>query len=170
MDVRAVRRAWFGALAAVVVLLAGCGGGSSGSSSGSSGQAGTAATPTPAALVKTASKSVAGQTQTILVDSKGMTLYYFTPDKSTGKVMCTGACLQNWPPLLLPSGAGKPTGDKTVTGTLGTVANSEAGGTQVTYNAWPLYYYVKDKDTEDTYGQNVGGKWFVVPPDVASGM
>jgi predicted lipoprotein with Yx(FWY)xxD motif len=165
MDGRAVRRGWLGVLAAVV-LLAGCGGGSSG---GSSGQTGGAATPTPtsAAIVKTASKSVAGQTETVLVDAKGMTLYYFTPDKGTGKVTCTGACLQNWPPLLLPPGASKPTGDKTVTGTLGTVANSEAGGTQVTYNAWPLYYYVKDKDAEDTYGQNVGGKWFVVPPDVA---
>jgi predicted lipoprotein with Yx(FWY)xxD motif len=165
MDVRAVRRGWLGVLAAAV-LLAGCGGGSSG---GSSGQTGAAATPTPAALVKTASKSVDGKSQTILVDSKGMTLYYFMPDKGTGKVNCTGACLQNWPPLLLPPGTSKPTGDKTVTGTLGTVANSEASGTQVTYNSWPLYYYVKDKDAEDTYGQNVGGKWYVVPPDVTPG-
>jgi predicted lipoprotein with Yx(FWY)xxD motif len=171
MDVRAVRRGSLGVMSMVVLLLAGCGGGSGGSSGASSGQGGTAPTATPAAaaLVKTASKSVAGSTQTILVDAKGMTLYYYTPDKGTGKATCAGACLQNWPPLLLPSGTSKPTGDKTVTGTLGTLANP-AAGTQVTYNGWPLYYYVKDTGVADTSGQNVGGKWFVVPPDVASAI
>jgi predicted lipoprotein with Yx(FWY)xxD motif len=74
--------------------------------------------------------------------------------------------LQNWPPLLLPSGTSSPSGDSGVTGKLATVNNPQ--GTQVSYNGWPLYYYVKDKDTEDTYGQNVGGKWFVVTPDLAS--
>jgi predicted lipoprotein with Yx(FWY)xxD motif len=145
----------------VALLIGGCGG-------ASSSQTASSASPTPkapATTVKTATKSVAGKSETILVDGKGMTLYYFTPDKG-GTVACTGACLQNWPPLLLPSGTASPTGDSGVTGKLATVSNPE--GTQVSYNGWPLYYYVKDKDTEDTYGQNVGGKWFVVTPDLAS--
>jgi predicted lipoprotein with Yx(FWY)xxD motif len=115
--------------------------------------------------VKTADKTVAGKSQSILVDSKGLTLYYFTPDKG-GTVTCTAACAQNWPPLTLPSGVSSPTGDKGVTGKLATIPNP-AGGTQVTYNGWPLYYFVQDKDSADTYGQGVGGKWFVVTPDVA---
>jgi predicted lipoprotein with Yx(FWY)xxD motif len=111
---------------------------------------------------------VAGKSETILVDNKGMTLYYFTPDKG-GKVTCTGPCLGVWPPLLVPAGMTKPAADKTVKGTLTTVANPDGKGTQVVYNNWPLYYYAKDKSPGDTTGQNVGGKWFVVPPDLAPG-
>ena len=148
---------------AAATLLVACGGSTS---------TGTASTPeptaTPAPVVKTATATVDGKSQTILTDPNGMTLYYYTPDKGTGKVTCTGTCLQNWPPLLLPSGITKPTGDRGVTGTLD-VLPSPNGGTQVTYNAWPLYAWIKDKAHGDTTGQNVGGKWFVVTPDVASG-
>jgi predicted lipoprotein with Yx(FWY)xxD motif len=28
----------------------------------------------------------------------------------------------------------------------------------------PLYYYAKDKDSGDAYGDNIGGVWFVVKP------
>jgi predicted lipoprotein with Yx(FWY)xxD motif len=125
------------------------------------------ASPTPAATVMTATATVDGASKTILVDSKGMTLYYFTPDKG-GKVTCKGACLAAWPALLLPAGTTQPSAGAGVTGTLATVANDEAKGTQVLYNNWPLYYYIKDKKPGDTTGQNVGGKWFVVPPDLAS--
>ena len=148
---------------AAVLLSAACGG-SSTSSTGSS------ATPTPAApaVVKSATATVDGKSQTILTDAKGMTLYYYTPDKGTGKVTCTGTCLQNWPPLLLETGITKPKGDKSVTGILGTIP-SPNGGTQVTYNAWPMYTWIKDKAPGDTTGQNVQGKWFVFTPDVPSG-
>ena len=52
-----------------------------GTTSGTQGPASTAASPTPAAIVKTATKKVADKSQNILVDSKGLTLYYFTTDK-----------------------------------------------------------------------------------------
>ncbi|HEY7202448.1 MAG TPA: hypothetical protein VIC57_19670, partial [Candidatus Dormibacteraeota bacterium] len=110
-----------------------------------------------------------GKSQTILVGENGMTLYYYTPDKGAGKVTCTGQCLAAWPPLLLPSGVDKPTGETGVTGALTTLP-SPNGGMQVVYNGWPMYYWAKDTKPGDTTGQNVGGKWFVVPPDVASGM
>lgn len=142
------------------LVIAACGG------SSSSGAPSSAASPTPKAetTVKTASKTVAGKSETILVDAKGITLYYFLSDKG-GTVTCTAACLQAWPPLLLPSGTTSPTGASGVTGKLATVGNPQ--GPQVTYNGWPLYYFVKDKDSADTYGQGVGGKWFVVTTDVA---
>ena len=165
MDVGTLRRRSTLLVASLGLLVVACGGSSGGSSSSAASTPAPSASTAAAATVKLAPKTVAGKSESILVDSKGMTLYLFTPDKG-GTVTCTAACAQNWPPLTLPSGVSSPTADKTVTGKLATVPNP-GGGTQVTYNGWPLYYYFKDKDTEDTYGQGVGGKWFVVTPDVA---
>jgi len=144
---------------AVCMLTVACGGG---------GTTGAAASPSPKALVLTATATVDGASKTILVDAKGMTLYYETTDKG-GVINCKAACLANWPPLLLPSDATKPVAGKGVIGSLTTIANAEANGTQVMYSNWPLYYYIKDKAPGDTTGQNVGKKWFVVPPDLAPG-
>jgi predicted lipoprotein with Yx(FWY)xxD motif len=164
VDVRNLRSGWLaGVVLMVGVIGVACGGGSASSTASSPEPTATAAA---AATVATASKTVAGKSQEILVDAKGLTLYYFTPDKG-GAVTCTGACAQAWPPLMLPSGTSTPVAGKGVTGKLSAVSSPQ-GGMQVTYNGWPLYYYVKDKDAEDTYGQGVGGKWFVVTPDVAS--
>jgi ABC-type Fe3+-hydroxamate transport system substrate-binding protein len=100
MDISVFRRGSIVLASLAALLVAACGGSSSSDSSSS------AASPTPKAAitVKTASKTVAGKSETILVDAKGMTLYYFTPDKG-GTVTCTAACLEAWPPLLLPSDA-----------------------------------------------------------------
>ena len=149
---------------AAALLLTACGGSGGGSTSSST----PVPTPTPTPVVETATATVAGTSMTILTDAHGMTVYYYTPDKGTGKATCVGQCLQNWPAVLLPSGVTKPTGDKGVTGTLGTITSS-SGGSQVTYNGWPLYTFVKDKAPGDTTGQGVGGKWYVVTPGVASG-
>ena len=38
---------------------------------------------------------------------------------------------------------------------------------QVTYNGWPLYYFVKDKQAGEATGQDVkgfGGEWYLVKP------
>lgn len=121
------------------------------------------ATPSAALVVGTKTATVDGKSETILADAKGLTLYYYTPDKG-GTVTCTDKCLAAWPALTLPSGASKPTGPSAAQAKLGTV--SGPAGTQVTYNGWPLYTYVQDKDSGDVYGQNVGGKWFVVTLDV----
>ena len=142
------RSVGFAAIAATALAMA-CGGDSGGSTA-------------PKATVLTATATVAGASKTILTDSKGMTLYYFTPDKG-GKVTCTGGCLAVWPALISDS----PTAGSGVTGTLTTVANPDGKGLQVVYNSWPLYYYVKDTKPGDTTGENVGAKWFVVPPDLA---
>ncbi len=147
------------------LALAACGG-TSPSSSGSSSSATPTPTPHAAADVKATTATVAGKSETVLTDAKGLTLYYYTPDKG-GKVTCTGGCAAAWPPLFLPSGVTQPTGGPGVTGKLGTVANP-AGGEQVTYNGWPLYTWIKDKAPGDTTGQGVGGNWFVVTPDAQS--
>jgi predicted lipoprotein with Yx(FWY)xxD motif len=104
-----------------------------------------------------------GQNATLgsfLVDSKGMTLYLYTLD-SPGTSNCYGNCAVNWPPLLT---AGAPVAGTGVTASLlGTTTRTD-GTTQVTYNGWPLYYYVTDKAAGDTNGENVQGVWFVITP------
>ena len=151
-------------LAAVLLLPVACGGSGNGSSNAST----PTPSPTPSPVVVTAQATVAGKTMTILTDTKGMTLYYCTPDKG-GKITCTAGCLAVWPPLLLPSGVTAATGGPGVSGSFTTAANPDGKGTQILYNSWPLYYYVKDTKPGDTTGQNVGQKWFVATPDLAAG-
>lgn len=95
-----------------------------------------------------------------LVDSKGMTLYEFSNDTAnTSK--CTGTCATNWPPLLTN---GAPTAGTGVNASmLGTITRTD-GGTQVTYNGMPLYYFAADKSAGDTKGQGVKSVWYVVDP------
>ena len=139
------------------LTLAACGGGT-GTASG-----GGASSPGAAALIHTASMKVSDKTQTVLKNTKGLTLYYFTPDTAT-TIACTGGCASNWPPLL--STAGTPTSTPALPGQL-TVLNG-ANGNQVLYNGHPLYTYTKDGDAGDAYGQGIGGKWFVATPELAA--
>ena len=109
---------------------------------------------TAGAEMKVASSS-AGQ---IVVDSKGMSLYFFTKDvKDSGTSACTGACLTAWPVFTTTSD--EPTVEG-VTGTVGTIATPD-GKKQVTLNGMPLYYYAKDKAPGDVTGQGVkvSGTW-----------
>jgi predicted lipoprotein with Yx(FWY)xxD motif len=104
-----------------------------------------------------------GQTTSLgsfLVDPKGMTLYLYTKD-TPNTSNCYGSCAGYWPPLLT---TGAPVAGTGVTASmLGTTKRTD-GSTQVTYNGWPLYYYVSDKTAGDTTGENVQNVWFVITP------
>ena len=97
----------------------------------------------------------------ILVDSKGITLYDFVPDKGT-KSVCYGACAALWPPLVT---SGKPIAGSGVRASLlGTTKRSD-GKLEVTYGGHPLYYYVADRKPGQTSGQGLnqfGGPWWVL--------
>jgi predicted lipoprotein with Yx(FWY)xxD motif len=147
-------RIQLGIIPAVAALwLAACGGTPSGVA---------AVSPGPA-LIHTASMKVSDKTLTVLKNTRGLTLYYFTPDTAT-TVACTAGCASNWPPLLATSGT--PTSNPSLPGQLTVL--SGANGNQVLYNGHPLYTYTKDGDSGDAYGQGVGGKWFVATPDLAA--
>jgi predicted lipoprotein with Yx(FWY)xxD motif len=120
--------------------------------------------PAPAAVVKVAQATVAGKSENVLVNDKGMTLYYYKPDTAS-TVACTGGCATNWPPVVF-SGSGAPTGGDGVTGKLAVLTG--ANGAQVTYNGHPLYTFIADKAPGDTVGQGKGGVWFVATPDLAT--
>jgi predicted lipoprotein with Yx(FWY)xxD motif len=143
------------ALVLAALAVAGCG------SSGGSNVSGSAAPPKTAdgrsATIGLASEGPG----TILVDSKGRTLYLFQRDTGT-KSTCTGACATEWPPLLA---TGKPTvGNGADASMVGTSPRSD-GKAQVTYNGHPLYLFSADQSPGDTNGQGVnafGGLWYVL--------
>jgi predicted lipoprotein with Yx(FWY)xxD motif/plastocyanin len=117
----------------------------------------TASAPVSAPEIDVAQNSDFGS---FLVDAKGMTLYLYTKDTPNTST-CYDKCAAAWPPLLTSGSATAGTGADT--SKLGTTARTD-GTTQVTYNGWPLYYFVKDKAAGDVTGQNVGSVWFVVSP------
>ena len=124
------------------------------------------ATPTTASTstVQTAQATVNGKTTTILTDTQGKTLYYFTPD-TAAKVACTAACAQTWPPLLY-TGSSTPTSSTSLPGTLSTL--SDTNGTQVEYGGYLLYTYSGDTAAGQTKGEGLFGKWYVATSDLAS--
>ena len=102
-----------------------------------------------------------------LTDAQGRALYMFEADKQgQGKTRaqssCYDACAKAWPPLIAE---GKPqAGAEVDTSMIDTVERKD-GKKQVTYNGWPLYYFVKDKGKGETTGQDVkgfGGEWYLV--------
>lgn len=98
-----------------------------------------------------------------LVDGEGMTLYYFTMDEP-GVSNCTGGCLEAWPPLLVDSEDQIQAGEGVDDSLIGTIP-FEDGGLLVTYDEWPLYYWVEDQEPGDTTGHGVNDVWFVMPPE-----
>jgi predicted lipoprotein with Yx(FWY)xxD motif len=145
-------------------MLSACGSRSVSSDGPTSVAASKASTPSRAApLVSTASVPGVGS---VLVDSNGFTLYYLKTDAG-GSTTCMGTCAAAWPPLLLAAGASSPTGGAGVTGQLGTIQRPD-GTTQVTYDGWPLYGFVKDQPGQAT-GQGVSDFFVVTPSGPASG-
>ena len=107
-----------------------------------------------AATVHTASATVDGKTETILVNSGGLPLYFYRAD-TAAKSFVTGGVAALWPPLT--SGAPTAAG---ASGNL-TVVN-DAHGHQVAYNGHLLYTFASDQAGEVT-GQGVQN-FFVATP------
>jgi len=102
---------------------------------------------------------------TVLVNSKGRTLYMFVRDKRK-KVTCVGSCAAAWPPVKLPKGAKAVAVGKVKAVLLGSDKNP-AGGRVVTYDKWPLYTYIGDTAPGQARGQALnlnGGLWYVLNP------
>jgi predicted lipoprotein with Yx(FWY)xxD motif len=103
-----------------------------------------------------------------LTDSEGRALYMFMADRqgkdgAQAQSNCYDACAKAWPPLI--AGEGEPQAgpqvDKSLVGTL----ERKDGKQQVTYNGWPLYYFVKDKGPGQATGQDVkgfGAEWYLL--------
>lgn len=151
---------------AVAALLSGCGGGSTttapSSAAATSAPASSApASSAPASAAASELKVAESKVGQIVVDAKGMSVYYYTKDtKDSGTSACTGGCLAAWPPVTTTSAMPSAEG---VMGTLGTITTPD-GKKQVTINGMPIYYYAKDKAPGDITGQDVNKVWYLVAP------
>lgn len=108
--------------------------------------------------VALATKTVKGQSEKILVDSKGRTLYVDEKDKP-GQPACTGACLQAWPPVKAKAKTVKVAPG--LTASQYTVVTASDGTKQIAVNGSPLYLWTGDKNAGDTTGQDVNGFYVV---------
>jgi len=107
-------------------------------------------------LVSTARNADLGKT--VLVSSKGLTLYSLSVERH-GKFICTDSeCLSFWTPLTVKKGT-KPTG---LAG-LATIKRPD-GRTQVTYRGGPLYTFYLDRARGDDGGEGFKdvGVWHAV--------
>ena len=91
-----------------------------------------------------------------LVDSRGMSLYFFAKDKE-GVSNCYGHCAENWPPfeptrLVVPS---------ILNLTDFSFTKRSDGGVQLVYKGYPLYYWVNDEKRGDTTGHGVKNVWSI---------
>jgi len=161
-----------GAAASAIALLAGCGSSSS-STTGSTSAATAASTPThstAAAATTAAAPGVAvqvkkGKLGTILAAGpKRLTVYLFEADKGPASA-CSGACAQAWPPVT--TGGAPVAAAGAVSADLGTIVRAD-GTKQVTYKGHPLYFFAKDGDAGDAYGEGAnafGADWYVLRPN-----
>lgn len=140
-----------------LAALAAAGGITAASASGSTPATATSAASASRATVRTASVTVAGKTETILVSSQGLPLYIYRPDTAT-RSFVTGGLAQLWPPLTSPAVAGAG-----VTGKVAVL--KDVSGQQVTYNGHPLYTFADDQAGQVT-GQGVQN-FFVATPGTA---
>jgi predicted lipoprotein with Yx(FWY)xxD motif len=125
------------------------------STSGASGSSGTG--------VIVSTKHAKGLGTILASGSKHLTVYLFEADHGTTPT-CTGTCEQVWPPLKA-SGQASAAGEA-MAAHLGTTTRPD-GTKQVTYNGHPLYFYAKDGDSGDAYGQAIksfGADWYVLKP------
>jgi len=139
----------FAALAAAAAIVA--------SSSALASQSGARHVASNTVTVKTAKIKKLG---TVLVNSRGLTLYMFVRDKQK-KVTCHGSCAAVWPPLKVKKGQTPTAGGAAKKKLLG------LDGRVVTYNRWPLYTYIGDSKPGQANGQakNLnGGLWYVLSP------
>jgi predicted lipoprotein with Yx(FWY)xxD motif len=97
-----------------------------------------------------------------LTDAAGMSLYTFSRDVP-GTSTCYDRCATAWPPLLVEDGAALAA-DEGIAGELGTTERDD-DTIQVTYNGWPLYYWINDAAPGDTTGHNVGNVWAIAYPE-----
>ena len=92
----------------------------------------------------------------VLVDPKGMTLYYFDRDTSGDRSTCDGKCTEKWSPLTAPDNA-RASGDFTL------ITRSD-GSRMWAYRYRPLYRFNEDHAPGETHGTDLELLWHVARP------
>lgn len=156
-------------LAAVALMVAGCGDDdSNGSASGPDAAMQKSEGDAMKAEVSMAAKGsrvkvVSSNYGRVIADGKGEAFYLFDKEGSK-KPRCYGTCASVWPPVLTK---GKPVARSGAKQSLLGTTRRANGKLQVTYAGHPLYYYVDDSPGTILCHDVVefGGLWLVVKPD-----
>ncbi|HEY4017144.1 MAG TPA: hypothetical protein VGM75_00570 [Pseudonocardiaceae bacterium] len=153
-----------GVAGAAAALLAACSGGATATGGSSSSNPPAPTTASSSASTTSADLSTTQSSLgTIVVDSKGRTVYLFTVDTNNPpKSNCGTGCDSVWPPVPAPA-SGQPTLSGVDSSKVGTVTRSD-GSKQLTLNGWPLYEYEGDSAAGDVKGENIQNTWFAVTP------
>ena len=101
-------------------------------------------------------KAIVGKKGPLLVDPKGMTLYYFERDDSGNKSTCNDACAEKRPPLMAADNA-------TASGDF-TVITRNDGKKMWAYRYRPLYTSQQDKAPGETNGTEALKQWHIARP------
>ena len=93
-----------------------------------------------------------------LTDAGGRTLYTFDKDvAASGKSVCNGPCIANWPAFTAPA-------DATASGDYSIVTRDD-GSKQWAFKGKPLYTFAKDAKAGDRTGDGFNGNtWHVARP------
>ena len=149
------------AVAALAVALAGCSSPAAEEPTDAGTSTETEAPDTGSVETEAALTTADSSLGEIVVDGEGLTVYMYDSDTQGGDASsCEGECAANWPAVTTDSDDPAVEG---VTGEIGTITGVD-GGTQVTLNGWPLYYFAGDAAAGDTNGQGVNGVWWVLTP------
>lgn len=129
--------------------------------SGCSGQS-TSGRPSADRTITLSLRTTSALGQFLVTD--GWTLYIYPPDRQRA-VTCTKVeqCQAAWPPLFVDAGHRVIAGSGVRQNLIGTIRGD--GGRVVTYNHWPLYYYIGDRSPDVVNGQAQGFNWYVIAPD-----
>jgi predicted lipoprotein with Yx(FWY)xxD motif len=93
----------------------------------------------------------------VLVDPKGMTLYYFDRDTSGDRSACEGKCSEKFTPLAAPNNA-RASGDFTL------ITRSD-GSRMWAYRYRPLYLFHEDHAPGETHGTDLELLWHIARPE-----
>ena len=119
-----------------------------------------------APLVQTGKAKVKGRTRTVVVDSRGMTLYTLSGER-VGNLKClTSTCFAIWPPYKVTA-TQRLTKARNVRGTLSRLRRVKGGFRQLMLNGHPLYHFIGDSTKGQANGEGItsfGGTWHVVSP------
>ena len=113
----------------------------------------------------TGTVKINGKSKTVVVDSRGVTLYTLSGER-VGNLKCVSStCFGFWPPYQV-SATAKLTKAKGVTGTLSKLRRVKANFFQVMLNGHPLYRFAPDKGKKGSaLGEGIksfGGTWHVI--------
>ncbi len=114
------------------------------------------------AVIQTVTANVKGQSETVLTNAQGLTLYYFTADSATQSAV-SGNLAQIWHAQLF-TGSGGPTSSTSLPGKLS--VQTDVNGNQIEYNGHPLYTFSGDTAPGQTKGEGITGMWFVATPNL----